>query len=345
MSATTTATTPVTATPAPRAAFTPRVIAAFSGTTGVVVKIALLSAVNALAVWAAYVLIDRRHWIALAVLVAATVAVDFLYFGGRKTLPLKFMIPATIFMLAFQVVPIFYTIHVALTNYSTGHILSKPDAIKQIELTSLQPPANGKTYTMAPARDTGGHLVLILQDQVSGNTFVGTEKGLTPLPKSDVTTGALGITAATGYKIIKGSELFAMDAQLRAFHVPTTGASAISPQTISSAAELEPTLRYDAQRGVFVRISDGTVFRDNGNGAFRAGAQELEPGWQTGVGFANFSRIIHNPLVRGPFLQIFAWTFGFALLVVFLSFGTACCSRSSSIRAGCASSGSTARWC
>jgi arabinogalactan oligomer/maltooligosaccharide transport system permease protein len=162
--------------------------------------------------------------------------------------------------------------------------------------------------------------VLILQDQVSGKTFVGTEKGLTPLPKSDVTSTALGITAANGYKIIKGAELFAMDAQLRGFHVPTTGQSAISPQTISTAAELEPTLRYDERRGTFTRISDGRVFRDNGKGAFTAGAQELEPGWKTGVGFGNFSRIIHNPLVRGPFLQIFVWTFAFAVLVVFLSF-------------------------
>lgn len=285
-----------------------------------IVKIALLSVVNALAVWAAYVLLDRRHWIALAVLVAATVAVDFLYFGARRTLPAKFMIPATIFMLAFQVVPIFYTIQVALTNYSTGHILGKQDAIEQIELTSLQPPANARTYTMAPARDAAGTLVLILQDQASGATFVGTEKGLRPLRKRDVAAGALGITAARGYTIVKGAELFAMDAQLRAFRVPTAGRSAISPQTISTAAELEPTLRYDARRGVFVRISDGKVFRDNGKGSFRAGAQELEPGWKTGVGFANFSRIIHNPLVRGPFLQIFAWTFAFAVLVVFLSF-------------------------
>jgi arabinogalactan oligomer/maltooligosaccharide transport system permease protein len=318
----TTATTPAAASPAPRPAVVPRLVSFFSGTTGLIVKIILLSSFNAIAVWAAYVLADRRHWIALGVLAVTTVGVDIIYLGHRRSLPAKFIIPATLFMVAFQIVPILYTIQVALTNYSTGHVISKADAIKQIELTSLQPPANGKTYVMAPARDASGDVVLILQDQGSGATFVGTEKGLTPIPKSDVTSNALGITAATGYTIIKGAELFAMDAQLRAFRVPTTGQSAISPQTISTAAELEPTLRYDAKRGVFVRISDGTVFRDNGKGAFTHGAQELEPGWKTSVGFLNFSRIIHNPLIRGPFLQIFAWTFAYAVLTVFLSFFT-----------------------
>src|SRR5205814_160717 len=119
------------------------------------------------------------HWIALVVLIAATAGVDLLYFG-RHTLPAKFLLPGTLFMILFQIVPIVYTIDVAFTNYSTGHILPKSAAITQIELTSLQAPANGKQYFMAPARTGGGELVLLLVDQVGGATFVGTQKGLTP---------------------------------------------------------------------------------------------------------------------------------------------------------------------
>jgi arabinogalactan oligomer / maltooligosaccharide transport system permease protein len=304
---------------APRPAIIPRALAAFSGTVGVVMKLALLSASNALAVWAAYVLIDRRHWIALVVLVAATAAVDALYFG-KRTLPAKFLLPGTLFMICFQIVPIVYTVDVAFTNYSTGHILSKSSAITQIELTSLQVPPNGKLYNMAAAHDASGKLVLLLADQVSGKTFVGTQDGLKPLPKSDVKTSALGITAAKGYTIIKGNELFALDQTLRNFHVPTTGQSAITPQTISTAAELQPTLRYDTKAGTFTRISDGVVFRDDGKGSFVHGKEELEPGWKTGIGFHNFGSILTSKTLRGPFFQIFFWTIGFAASVVFLSF-------------------------
>jgi ABC-type sugar transport system permease subunit len=306
---------------APRPAAIPWVLAAFSGPVGVAMKVALLAASNALAVWAAYVLVDRRHWIALAVLAAATAAVDAIYLG-KRTLPAKFLIPGTLFMICFQIVPIIYTVDVAFTNYSTGHILSKGDAISQIELTSLQPPPNGKVYNMAVAHDAGGKLVLILADQVSGKTFEGTQAGLKPLPKSDVKTSALGITSARGFTLIKGNQLFALDTTLRNYHVPTQGQASITPQTISTAAELEPTLRYDKKSDAFTRLSDGAVFHDNGKGSFVHGSDELEPGWKTSIGFHNFGQILVSKTLRGPFFQIFVWTFFFAASVVFLSFFT-----------------------
>jgi arabinogalactan oligomer / maltooligosaccharide transport system permease protein len=295
----------------------PRLLAAFSGTVGTTVKIALLALSNGLAAWAAYVLIDRKHWIALGVLVAATLALDAIYFAAR-TLPLKFLIPGVLFMICFQVVPIIYTINVAFTNYSIGHVLSKGDAIPQIQLQSLEAPADGKTYTMAPARDGDGNLVLLLQDQVAHTSFVGTEEGLKPL--AGVKANAFGITAAPGYTIIKGEQLFAMDKELRAFHVPVGKTREIQPQTISTAAELVPTLRYDAKTDTFTRIDDGKVFRDNGTGSFAAGAQELEPGWKANIGFGNFRKILTDKTFRGPFFQIFIWTIFFAVSVVFLSF-------------------------
>ena len=86
-------------------------------------------------------LADQSRWVALAILVAVTAAIDFIYLAPhRGTLPLKFLVPGTIFLLAFQIVPIIYTIEVALSNYSTGHIISKADAIQQIKINSLQQP-------------------------------------------------------------------------------------------------------------------------------------------------------------------------------------------------------------
>ena len=303
-----------------------RAVAAFSGTPGYVIKIALLSATNALAVWAAYVLLDRRHWVALPILVVATLAMDWFYLAPRTwTLPAKFLIPGTIFLLAFQLVPIIYTIEIALSNYSTGHITSKSEAIKGIKLNSLEPPANGRQYTMAPARDRSGNLVLILSDETSGKVYVGTKKRLEPLAKGDVTinhdTGQP--TAARGYTLIKGAELFTLDRQLRDYTVPTTGDAAIQPQGTSQAVELQPTLRYDPKGDRFVRISDGVVFKDNGKGSFaQVGhpANELEPGWKTYIGKGNFSKLVTNPLYRGPFFRVFVWTFVYAGLTVLFSF-------------------------
>jgi len=293
-----TATAPAAEAPGP--VFKPsgiaRGIAAFSGAPGMVVKIVLLSLVNALAAWAAFVLIDNSKWIALVVTVAATALIDAIYLLPRDwTIPAKFLVPGTLFLIGFQIIPILYTVSVAFTNYSTGHIGSKSEAIAAIKVNSLEPPPNGRQYTMAAARTSDGKLVLILRDDTDGKFYVGDKKGLEPLAAGAVTAEQGGpITAAKGYKLIQGAELFTLDAQLRTFTVPTTGDSAIRPQGIDQAVELRPTLRYDPARDAFVRISDGAVFRDNNEGSFVAGQEELEPGWKTGVGFQNFGRIISD---------------------------------------------------
>ncbi|MDX6482928.1 MAG: maltose/maltodextrin transport system permease protein, partial [Gaiellaceae bacterium] len=192
-----------------------RIVAAFSGTRGLLVKILLLGAANALAAWAAAVLADRGRWPALVGLVLATLAIDAIYLGSR-TVPAKFLVPGTIFLVAFQVAPILYTVNVAFTNYSTGHILSKAEAIQGIESHSLQPPENGQTYSMAPARDASGSLVLVLVAD-NGDTFVGTKKGLKPVPRDTVGVAGGAITSAKGYKLIKGPGLFSLDKELNAF--------------------------------------------------------------------------------------------------------------------------------
>jgi len=322
---TTTAPTPA----APPAPFKPglvaRAIAAFSGTPGQVLKMVFLALSNAIAVWAAYVLIDQSRWTSLTILVAVTAAIDLIYLAPRRaTLPLKFLVPGTVFLLAFQIVPIVYTIEVALSNYSTGHIISKADAIQQIKINSLQQPENGKQYEAAPARDKNGKLVLILRDDTSGAFFVGTTNSLKPLPKSAVKVDPNTSipTAAAGYKLITGAELFSLDKQLSAFDIPTTGDAAIRPQGVHNAVELRPTLRYDAARDRFVRITDGAVFSDNGKGAFaiKGTGEELEPGWKAFTGLANLHKLTSNPLYRDPFVRVFIWTIVYATLTVFLSF-------------------------
>jgi ABC-type sugar transport system permease subunit len=302
-----------------------RAIALFSGSVGYGIKIVLLSLSNALAVWAAYVLLNDKHWVSVGILLLATAAIDFVYLVPRRwTAPAKFLIPGTMFLIAFQIVPIIYTINVAFTNYSTGHILGKASAISTIETNSLQPPANGQQYEMAPARTKSGRLVLLLHDDTTGNVYVGTKKGLTQLPKSSVRVDSTGApVAAEGYSLIKGKELFSLSDQLQSFNIPTSRGATIQPQGFSAAVELRPTLRYDPVKDRFVRISDGLVFANNGRGAFVAvnnPANELEPGWKTAVGFHNFSEILTDPLVRTPFISVFIFTLVFASSVVLVSF-------------------------
>ena len=317
---TTAAPTPAKLEPVFRESVLARLIAFFSGSVGLTVKILFLGALNALALWSVTVLADHSKWPAFAAVIAATAGIDAVYMLTRnRAVPAKFLIPGAVFLVGFQIAPIIYTINVAFTNYSTGHILTKGQAIQAIEQNSLQQPTNGAVYTLAYAHTAGGQLVELLKDQTSGKTFVGTPKKLQPVPESDFTVKAGAIVAAKGYTLVPQKDLFSVVG----FNVPTgKGAEAVQPQGFTQAAVLEPTLRYVPKRDEFVRISNGTVFRDNKAGSFVSvnGQEELEPGWKTGVGVHNFGRVVHDPLISKPFLRVLAWTFAFAALTVFFSF-------------------------
>jgi len=301
--------------------FPSRAIAVFSGPVGLAVKIGILAATNGVAVWAATVLVSKHNWIALAVLAAATAAIDAIYLS-RKSYPGKFLVPGTIFLLGFQLAPIIYTVNVAFDKYATGHVASKPDAITAIKQNSLSETASGTAYTMAPAHDSAGKLVLVLVDQDTNKPYVGDKEGLKQLPAGSVKVNADGeITSAGGYSLVKGNELFTLDRVLSNYTVPVGGEGAVRPQGLDTAVVLEQTLRYDGRTDTFTRIKDGVVFRDNHKGSYAsASGEQLEPGWRTRIGFANFDRLIHDPLVRKPFLRVFVWTFAFAALTVLLSF-------------------------
>ena len=299
-----------------------RAVAALSGPIGLALKLFLLALVNALAVWASVILATDEKWIALGVLVIATAAIDFVYLSRRRY-PLKFLIPGILFLLAFQLTPIVYNANIAFSNWSTGHILSKDEAIQGIQRNSLVESADGGAYVMAAARDESGELVLVLVDEETEKAFLGTSEGLEEIDDGVVRLDADGLIsgAPDGVTLVPGDELFGLDQELASFTVPVGGDRAIRPEGFDSALELAPSLRYDAGTDTFTSIEDGVVYRNNDRGSFvAAGGAELEPGWRTGIGFDNFGSVLNDPLVRDPFLRVFVWTCIFASLCVLLSF-------------------------
>ena len=298
-----------------------RAIGFFSGPVGLAIKLILLGALNALAIWAIGVLLSEEKWIAALAIAAATLVIDLVYLvPSRRLIPLKFLVPGTVFLVAFVVIPIISNANIALSNWSTGHNLSKDEAIVAIEEVSLVAPADGTTYTATPATKDG-ELVLLLVDDVDGGLYVGSEDGLEPLPPEAARVDAGAIVAAEGYDVVQGEGLAGIDAALRGLVIPTGGDTFVRAEGLTLAIELQPTLEYDEATDTFTNIETGVVYKDNGEGSYESAAGEaLEPGWRTYVGFENFSTILTDPLVRDPFVRVFLWTFSYAFLSVFIQF-------------------------
>ena len=305
----------------PKPSLLARALPAFSGTTGFVIKLVLLAVSNGIGLWALVALLRNESWVAALCVLAATLAIDAVYLLPiRSLIPLKFLVPGTVFLVGFQLIPIVYNASVAFSNWSTGHNLTKEEAIRTIQETSLAQPPNGAFYTMTPAREDGT-LVLLLVDQATGKTFVGTEDGLTTLAPADATVENGAITAAKGYDVLKGEGLAGIDQELATLVVPAGGDSFVRAEGLSTALELKPTLRYDPAADTFTNIETGVVFSDNGKGSYATpSGEEIDQGWRTSIGLANFKDVFTDPLIRDPFVSTFAWTFSYALLSVLLTF-------------------------
>jgi ABC-type sugar transport system permease subunit len=298
-----------------------RLLALFSGRVGVVAKYVMLAAANALGVWAFVGLLANGKWIFALGALVATIGIDVIYLvPGNRTVPLKFLVPGTVLLVVFLLIPILYNAGLSLTNYSTGHNLTKPEAIAAIQEASLVPPVDGRTYQMTPA-ERDGALVLLLVDDESGKPYVGTSDGIEPLQPGDVTIQNGVITAAEGYDVLAGDQLAGIDQQLTALVVPVDEDTFIRAEGLSTAVELAPTLRYDEQADTFTNVDTGVVYSDNGEGSYAdPSGQVLEQGWHINIGLDNFKEIFTDPLVRDPFISVFVWSFVYAGLSVFFTF-------------------------
>jgi arabinogalactan oligomer/maltooligosaccharide transport system permease protein len=105
-------------------------------TVGLIAKLILLGLAVAIAIWGAIPLINAQNWIALAILILATVAMLYIYLTP-KVIPAKYLFFGTIFLLALQVTPVLYTVSTAFTNFGDGHRGTKQDAIVAIESASV----------------------------------------------------------------------------------------------------------------------------------------------------------------------------------------------------------------
>jgi arabinogalactan oligomer/maltooligosaccharide transport system permease protein len=86
---------------------------------------------------------------------------------------------------------------------------------------------------------------------------------------------------------------------------------------------LTQDLVYSASDDTFTSKSTGAVYADNGNGNYANVDKKIDvlyPGWRN-VNFPqNFTGLIFDPELRGPFIRVLVWTVAFAFLSVLTTF-------------------------
>jgi arabinogalactan oligomer/maltooligosaccharide transport system permease protein len=289
-------------------------------TTGMLVKIALLGLVLAIAIFGAFPLIEQRQWVGLALLVGVTAVIFWVYLSPRR-IPAKYLIPGTLFLLAFQVFPVLYTMSTAFTNFGDAHRGSKEDAIQAIEGASITKVEGSTDYRLAVATEGDpitGDIVFLLTDPETKQSQVGTSDGLEPLPPEGVQLSPLGnVTEAPGYTILTIGAAGAREEDLADFSVPTEN-GAIVAAGLTRAFEGAPQRAYDEACDCIKDVETGQTWTaDETDGLFVDDQGEnLAQGWQVNVGLRNFADVVTDPLIAKYFFRTLVWNLAFAALTV-----------------------------
>ena len=93
---------------------------------------------NAAVFYAIPLSIAFEAWFLLSLIILNALLVNIVYLTDRFK-PLKWILPGMIFMISFVVFPAIYNTYVSFTNWSTGHILNKSQAIQVLEDRTFTP--------------------------------------------------------------------------------------------------------------------------------------------------------------------------------------------------------------
>ena len=96
------------------------------------VRYFFLAVFNAAAFYVIPLAISFESWFLLLIIGLITILINFTYLTERFK-ALKWITPGFIFLIAFVLFPAGYSFYVSFTNWSTGHILTKQQAIERLE--------------------------------------------------------------------------------------------------------------------------------------------------------------------------------------------------------------------
>lgn len=278
-------------------------------------RILALALIDGITIWLVYQMVFDGYWPLAATLALVTIWVNIVFLSGRFY-PLRYVAPGLALMVIMVLYPILFTFYVSFTNYGTGHLVTKPLAIEQIESQTFLP-ADATIYQWTAFKNPAGEYMLwLVNPNDPADTFTVTPGG-EPVSREGAPPAELD-----GFTQLPTNQLFAELGPLSAltFGVPPDSAFKVSQTSLGQAAQFEQRYVYDPAQDAMIDQQTEDIYR-NLNGTFTSDSgQTLTPGFAVTTGLQNYMRLFTDPTLSSTFLQVFIWTIVFALLSVFLTF-------------------------
>lgn len=280
------------------------------------------------ALWMLITMWNDGYWQLAAIIAFITVMINYIWLRP-EAYPMRWMSPGLAFMILISVYPILYTVYISFTNYGTGHLLPKVQAIEVLEQRKYLP-ETGSAYSFTLYQNAFGEYVLLLLPEDGSEA-----EPIIVAPETVVENSVFGEMNEDNLPqniIIPGQEDAPFTPVGRAALLPAlsalqemtfgAGETAVQIRGMNRAAALQPLYTYNSETDTMTNNQTGVVYvADGERGEFvAADGSVLIPGYSVRIGFKNYQRFMGNPAFRGPLALIFVWTVIFAATSTIFSF-------------------------
>jgi len=249
----------------------------------------------------------------LAGMISAIVIFLVLILVKKSLTPYRWLAVGLVMAFLFTVFPILYTVFLSFTNMSSGHLVTKPQAVERI-LAQTYKPDHVPTYSWEAYQNTSGEWLLLVFDQDNKAFDVRPGSDLKPIEVPGDPPAAID-----GYKLLdpvqKIQKLQALT-EVEFGH----GSNLITIQDPMTAAAVVPQYQYDEAQNTMTDKSTGLLYTNKGGTYTSSAGDVLIPGYMVGIGTNNYSRFLGNTGYLAPIGEIIIWNIGFSLFSVLISF-------------------------
>jgi maltose/maltodextrin transport system permease protein len=267
-----------------------------------------------------------------ALLALALFGAGFFVYLSNIAFAYRYLFPGLAGMLVFVAFPLFYTVQIGFTNYSSKNLLTLERSTQY--LLEQTAPGEGNAFGFTLHADGEEFRILIApkheeddgQDaqklaELRAKSYLSAPLALLkPSPPTELAMTALKEASFQVNEALPLSEVLKHRKLLAQIKLKLPDGTMLSYAGAREYAPLEPVWKLDPAKGL-INVKTGQLYVPNMKTGFyedASGERQL-PGFKVGVGFSNYARMVNDPDFRGPFLAIFTWTVIFAGLTVLLA--------------------------
>jgi maltose/maltodextrin transport system permease protein len=273
-----------------------------------IIKWSLLGLTFAAALYLVIALYAQNQ-IAFALLFLVVLGSALFVFINPRTYAHRYIYPAMAGMVMFIIFPLFYTVGIGFTNYSANNLLDFERVQRVLQSQTYH--MGGETYDLTVYKVPEG-VELVLGGGVDGNVWTTGPIDLGEPSTHDLqpAVGAIDGEVLALRDVIKlkqqiAAQILRLDDRMLSMSSLRSFASISALYTLNDDGTLK-----NNETQVDYRPNHDTGFYED------AAGKALTPGWTVTIGWGNYLKVLTDPTIREPFIQIFVWTIVFALLTV-----------------------------